>query len=217
MSFIAWVPPQSILFFDRKLRRPGFRHIIVGQRSRRNGKSAIGWYSLKSIFVAGRRINGFCNKMNKPAAPSESAIADGGDGIGDGNGSEPAANRESMVTDGGDGIGDGDRGEASAITESTAADGGDGIGDGDGGEAVATRESIVTDGGDGIGNSDRCKITARRESIVTNGSDRIGDGGCGDSFMSSNQSGFCIIGINQTVLNNTVNTSSPPRTTCGTS
>ena len=51
----------------------------------------------------------------QPAAAIECAVADGGDGVGDGDRGQPAAARECVVADGCDGVGDGHRGQASAV------------------------------------------------------------------------------------------------------
>ena len=51
----------------------------------------------------------------QPAAAIECAVADGGDGVGDGDRGQPVAVVECATNDGGDGVGDGHRGQASAV------------------------------------------------------------------------------------------------------
>ena len=76
------------------------------------------------------------------------------------------ATGESIVADGGDGIGDGDTGQAGAIVECKVADGGDGVGDGDAGQAAATIERAVADGGDGVGDGDARQAGATIEFVT---------------------------------------------------
>ena len=52
---------------------------------------------------------------------------------------------ERIVADGGDGVGDGDACQATATGERIVADGGDGVGDGDARQAAATIERAVAD------------------------------------------------------------------------
>ena len=108
-------------------------------------------------------------------ATGESIVADGGDGIGDGDAGQAAAFRERPFTDGGDGVGDGDTGQAGATLERPVADGGDGAWDGDARQAGAITERIVTYLSDGVGDGDARQAGAYIERPVADGGDGVGD------------------------------------------